>query len=219
MPTSAALTDDPRLFWDHVLVGDDCWEWTGAVGAGDYGSVWLDGRKQYAHRVAWQAWHGNRPASAVYHSCGTRLCCRPDHLQLSRKTRPVDARFWEKVNKTGGCWEWTGARYWHGYGVFNHADTSYAHRVAWMLERGPIPEGLELDHLCKNKLCVRPGHLEPVTHVENVQRAGSWWRAQTHCKNGHEYTEETTLWWRGNRRCLICKRAAARRYNARRRGR
>lgn len=217
MAALAELVLDPRPFWDHVFVGDDCWEWTGTLGAGGFGRVIVDGKPWYAHRMAWRLWSGALP-ERLYHLCRNRTCCRPAHLSVTRPARPAEERFWEKVAKTDGCWEWTGAKHRHGYGAFEHVGTVYAHRVAWVLQNGPVPTGLELDHLCKNKPCVRPDHLEPVTHTENVRRAGNWWRAQTHCRNGHEYIEETTLWWRGRRLCLICKRAAARRYNAHRRG-
>src|SRR5688500_4996363 len=79
--------------------------------------------------------------------------------------------FWAKVDKTSTCWLWTGARHPLGYGHVRYGNrTSAAHRVAWELINGPIPEGLTLDHLCRVPACVRPDHLEPVTHRENVRR-------------------------------------------------
>jgi hypothetical protein len=87
--------------------------------------------------------------------------------------------FWDKVHKTDGCWLWTGARWSsrHGgpgdYGEFKVAPgrPASAHRVAYELVRGPIPEGLTIDHLCFNKLCVKPEHLEAVSSAENTRRA------------------------------------------------
>jgi hypothetical protein len=86
-----------------------------------------------------------------------------------------EARFWSKVDASGDCWEWTGYTDQDGYGrvgVGRRVDqrTIPAHRYAWELMVGPIPEGLEIDHLCFNRPCVNPDHLEPVTHTENMRR-------------------------------------------------
>lgn len=80
-------------------------------------------------------------------------------------------RFWSKVSKSDGCWRWTGARHSDGYGSFRAGDRSMlAHVFSWEAARGPVAAGLELDHVCRNRACVRPDHLEPVTHVVNVNR-------------------------------------------------
>lgn len=82
-----------------------------------------------------------------------------------------EGRFWAKVANGEGCWEWRAARYPTGYGHCRWAGKSaYAHRIAYLLVRGSIPSGLEIDHLCRNRACVRPDHLEAVTHRENVRR-------------------------------------------------
>lgn len=98
-------------------------------------------------------------------------------------------RFWSKVDRSGGedaCWIWTAHRDGRGYGRF---ESTAAHRVAYRISIGPIPQGLTIDHLCRNKGCVNPAHLEPVTNAENQRRAAE---AQTHCKYGHEFTPENT---------------------------
>jgi hypothetical protein len=84
----------------------------------------------------------------------------------------TEQRFWAKVQKADGCWLWTGALV-RGYGSFRAESGRhvYAHRWAWEAARGPIPSGLELDHLCCAPACVNPEHLEPVTHRENTVRA------------------------------------------------
>lgn len=80
-------------------------------------------------------------------------------------------RFWAKVNKTGDCWLWTGWRT-NGYGRFTTNGKNWrAHRFAFEEMRGPIPEGLQLDHLCRVRHCVNPDHLEPVTRQQNMLRA------------------------------------------------
>ncbi len=80
-------------------------------------------------------------------------------------------RFWRKVDKTPACWLWTDTPNHDGYGRFKADRKIMAHRFAYEEANGPVPEGLELDHLCRNRLCVRPDHLEAVTHTENVRRA------------------------------------------------
>ena len=129
-------------------------------------------------------------------------------------------RFWAKVDKSGDCWLWTAAVDPRGYGAFggpNHRRV-FAHRVAYELLKGPIPQGLELDHLCRQPSCVNPDHLEPVTHAENVRRGecGSHQRAKTHCPHGHEYTPENTVHTKeGWRTCRTCKRISNRKAKAR----
>jgi hypothetical protein len=120
--------------------------------------------------------------------------------------------FWSRVTKTESCWLWTGMANANGYGMCNRAPThgrlAAAHRVAYELLVGPIPDGLELDHLCRVRNCVNPTHLEPVTGAENRRRAGL---AKTHCPQGHEYTTENTyLKPTGGRQCRACNRPAAR---------
>jgi len=96
--------------------------------------------------------------------------------------KTLEVRFWSKVEKTSKCWNWkagTDGR----YGLFKlNGKDEKAHRVAYLLEKGSIPEGLSLDHLCFNKLCVNPAHLEPVPIRINIQRAAA---RKTHCKRGH----------------------------------
>jgi len=98
--------------------------------------------------------------------------------------------------------------------LFANGKNWRAHRFSFTLHLGEIPDGLELDHLCKNKLCVKPDHLEAVTHAENVRRgnAGKWQREKTHCPQGHPYSEENTyvIPATGHRQCRECNRARGR---------
>lgn len=82
-------------------------------------------------------------------------------------------RFWARVSvDQGGCWVWTGGKSDRGYGYFRHGGrVQRVHRLAFVALRGAIPEGLGLDHLCRNKLCIRPDHLEPVSGAVNTRRA------------------------------------------------
>ncbi|MER8220922.1 HNH endonuclease signature motif containing protein [Streptomyces sp. NPDC094143] len=130
-----------------------------------------------------------------------------------------EERFWSKVEKTDGCWLWQGQSR-NGYGLFfwgsgkNQRSTG-AHRYAYRLTCGEIPEGLVLDHLCRVPLCVNPQHLEPVTRRENVLRgigAPAVNRVKTHCDNGHEFTPENTYLTKGGaRNCRACGRDRANR--------
>ena len=113
-----------------------------------------------------------------------------------------------------GCWEWQGTRNKLGYGRFNcgHVEV-LAHRFSFEMNVGPIPDGLVLDHLCRNPACVNPEHLEPVTQGENVLRGRMVQGAsqarldRTHCPAGHPYDEENTyLRPDGGRDCRICMR-------------
>jgi hypothetical protein len=84
---------------------------------------------------------------------------------------PASDRFWRRVEKTPGCWIWTGSRTRDGYGQFTSARICVgAHRYSYESLRGPIPPGMQLDHLCRTRECVRPDHMEPVTQAENTRR-------------------------------------------------
>jgi hypothetical protein len=110
-----------------------------------------------------------------------------------------------------GCWEWTASINEGGYGQIGMGRPQKmrkAHRVLYELLVGPIPAGLELDHLCRNRRCVRPSHLEPVTHQENMLRgngAASANAAKTHCAKGHPFSRVSPSSRR--RLCDICERA------------
>lgn len=107
-----------------------------------------------------------------------------------------------------GCWNFIGKNC-HGYGIvwLGNGRTTTAHRAFYLELKGAIAEGLVLDHLCRNKRCVNPNHLEPVTHLENIRRAVPFngLAARTECKNGHPFTAENTArHHRNGRRCRKC---------------
>jgi hypothetical protein len=124
------------------------------------------------------------------------------------RRRPAAERLWEKVVKTeAGCWIWLGHENGHGYGrITVDGKQLLTHRFAYELLRGPIPDGLQIDHLCRNRRCLNPDHLEPVTNRENKMRSPQV-GTETHCKHGHEFTHENTYTHgKSGRSCRACHR-------------
>lgn len=155
--------------------------------------------------------------------CGARLVARgmcSRHYQSARSggmatltPKTLEERFWEKVDKTAACWLWNGYRDRNGYGQVrvNRRTLKYAHRVSFELCVGPIPDGLVLDHLCRNTSCVNPEHLEAVTQHLNILRGESpmaHQAQQTQCIRGHELAGENLALTEGGkkRRCRECRR-------------
>lgn len=160
-----------------------------------------------------------------------RICSIPDcnnphdakgycsvHYQRSRRhanpeinlMRPdLEESFWAKVQKTETCWIWVGYVHHNGYGAFKHRGRRRPASVwAWMLRHGrEVPTGLEIDHLCRNTVCVNPDHLEAVMPIVNKLRSASFAAVnarKTHCIHGHEFTPENTIRREGRRRCRTC---------------
>lgn len=136
--------------------------------------------------------------------------------------RDPEERFWPKVDKSGPmildtrCWVWTGSLDPQGYGHFylpgryETAAMISAHVFGYELENGPVPEGCDLDHLCRTPACVRAAHLEPVTHRENCLRGVGFAAInarKTHCPGGHEYDAVNTRYDKeGARHCRVCQK-------------
>jgi hypothetical protein len=139
----------------------------------------------------------------------------------------IEQSFWERANKAEGCWLWSGSLNDDGYGILRRLS---AHRYAYELLVGPIPDGMEIDHVCSVRKCVNPAHMEAVTHTENIRR--SWVRgncenrrntlaemhkSKTHCPHGHALSGENLVFdtQSGARRCRICNNNKAARYKQR----
>ena len=117
-------------------------------------------------------------------------------------------RFLSKVEKTDTCWVWNAARNEFGYGYFFNKKMVRSHRFSYELHKGKIPEDKEIDHICKNRRCVNPEHLEAVTRRENIRRSDNFISKEmnvTHCPHGHEYNEENTYLNKNKRYCRICR--------------
>jgi|SRR6516162_1033280 hypothetical protein len=133
---------------------------------------------------------------------------------MPRKAIPLAERLWRRVRKGGpdDCWLWLGANNGNGYGVIGRggreAGQTYVHRVAWELAHGPIPAGLEVDHLCRTRCCVNVAHLELVTHRENNRRGetlSALNARKTHCPAGHPYDAANTYRPPGAPRSRMCR--------------
>ncbi|MCA1844613.1 MAG: HNH endonuclease [Actinobacteria bacterium] len=139
-----------------------------------------------------------------------------------RRGTPFE-RTWNKFLVDDGCWLWTASIDADGYGRLGKGSDptqpTKAHVVLWNALRGPVPEGMELDHLCQVKHCVNPAHLEPTTHLVNCQRRPQYQSEKTHCPQGHPYDEENTYDNQGRRHCRACMKVRNAKYEVKRKER
>jgi hypothetical protein len=116
--------------------------------------------------------------------------------KTNRERMPLATAIAMFADRPTDCWDWPGGYFHHGYGrVFHDGKQRLSHKVAYEVLVGPVPEGLELDHGCRNRRCFNPRHLEPVTHRVNSLRShnvGALNARKTHCKHGHEFTPQNT---------------------------
>lgn len=227
-----------------------CWVWNGAITIHGYGKIFVSGKLKLAHRVAWELYIGRIPSIAVLdHKCRRKNCVNPDHLEavtVGENTRrrnfdlkrpPVQflrstkrkfslrERFDQKwtFDEATDCWNWIAQLNTKGYGnISKDGRPALAHRVSYELYIGPIPEGMHLDHLCRNARCVNPKHLEPVTNRENGRRGivaevnRERQLAKTHCKFGHPLSGDNLFVDKrtGQRVCRECRLARKRKFNS-----
>lgn len=165
-------------------------------------------------RGKWYNW-GNE----IENSGGVRAPRSMTRLELATVPRqytyiPLATRFASKFEVLdSGCWRWTAFLDKAGYGRIRSdggraGESLYAHRVSYELHIGKIPDGLVLDHLCHNRWCVNPAHLEPVSQGENVRRGDApamILHARGTCKNGHEVNDKNTLFRKGTGAVVYCK--------------
>ena len=151
-----------------------------------------------------------------------------DDLTLVQARLHDSASIWPRIesrlNKDNDCWVWTGTKGPSGYGqigirVNGKPNTRYVHRISYQVFIGPIPKDREIDHLCRNRSCANPKHLELVTHRENILRGNTFaakQAAQTHCWRGHEFDfKNTQIGTKGERRCRKCNVIKTREHNKR----
>lgn len=142
-----------------------------------------------------------------------------------RRTRLPKERFWAKVAEpnSNGCREWLGRCNRNGYGQFYvNGRMVSAYKWLWEQTNGPVPDGLELDHKCRNRACIEPSHLEPVTHQVNIRRGNTggmgYNQRKTHCKRGHPFSGNNLyLYPNGDRGCRACTHAHHDKYKSQKR--
>jgi DNA-binding CsgD family transcriptional regulator len=155
-----------------VAKGPQCWLWTASTFKTGRGQFRVGVKNRQAHRVAWELTFHAPPLGLLRSKCGNLLCVRPDHqVVVERKVgaanlaRTPGVRFASMVSTGPGCWSWKGSTDHLGYGQFSLMVPGEGrrmvrtHRFAWEQASGAIPDGVDLIHLCGNRVCVRPDHL------------------------------------------------------------
>lgn len=140
---------------------------------------------------------------------------RPEFIRPELRRLPEYIAVKIEIDEEAGCWNWTARFDRQGYGRIRYAQREFAaHRAVYEFLTGAIPDGLTIDHLCCNKACVNPDHLEPVDGPENTRR---WAATITHCHRGHEFSPENTYRAGSRRSCRLCGRLRSAKYAERKR--
>jgi DNA-binding CsgD family transcriptional regulator len=166
-----SLRTTEERFWSKVDKGPECWLWTASTFKSGRGQFRVAARNRQAHVVAWELSSHAPPIGLLRSRCGNLRCVRPDHQVLVERkvgaanlARTPGVRFAAMVRKGPQCWDWIGSTV-DGYGQFGFQVPGYgrqmipAHRFAWEQASGAIPDGVDVLHLCGNRICVRPDHL------------------------------------------------------------
>jgi hypothetical protein len=162
--------------------GNGCRLWPRTF-AGGYAYVRVDGKPEYAHKLVIEPPDDFK----VVRTCERKACLELSHLMVVPPRSWIRPRLDAKTDfdgpipahrpELGRCWVWTGRKIWNGYGlVYWNGEQWLVHRVSYTLDVGHIPDGLTIDHLCRNRACRRPAHLEPTTNTENVRRGAEFRR-------------------------------------------
>jgi DNA-binding CsgD family transcriptional regulator len=167
-----SLSTVGERFWSKVDKGPECWLWTASTFNTGRGQFKVGVRNQQAHRIAWELIFHMPPRGLLRSRCGNLLCVRPDHqvvverkVGASNLARTAGTRFAAMVLTGPTCWNWSGSTDHLGYGQFGvmvpggGRKMVRAHRFAWEQASGVIPDGVDVLHVCGNRICVRPDHL------------------------------------------------------------
>jgi hypothetical protein len=227
-----------RSVVEYVVNEHGCWIWQLARNSRGYGVRWdpKERRLKLAHRWYYERQHGAVPEGRqLDHLCTVRACVNPAHLEAVSPRQNVQRSVARRPRKPprireeprlrpvdpAECKCWQGCRDRDGYGAkWADGKRVFVHRWVYEQVHGPIPDGLTIDHLCRNPACHNIDHLELVSRSENIQR--SKWRQE--CRHGHPMTPQNTIWESsGKRRCRTCRtdsqeRAERRRKERRRAG-
>jgi len=184
-----------------------------------YPQVREDGVLRQASHVVYEAFVAPVvQGQQIGHSCGFRACVNPDHLVPVKPSSPIERTLAGMDVTDDGCWLPRRVATQTGYVmVWDHGRFRLTHRVMYEGLVGPIPDGMTLDHLCRNRACCNPEHLEPTTIRENTLRgeaASAINARKTHCLRGHAFDSANTYVWRGHRQCRACNAMRARKRSA-----
>lgn len=228
----SAKTFRERFDERYEVTSDGCWKWTGSIdstgsmrihdniGAGRY-------KNMTAYLASWLLHVGEPPPGTIIApKCGNKLCVNWEHLHITTRSartgRPRECLFYRLASNMvvvdSGCWEWAGRRDKAGYGQFkwqppnrDKRTPTGAHRAAYWLLVGDIPDDMTVDHICRNTKCCYPRHLRLLPLSEN---SGYTNRHKTHCKRNHELSGDNLyINKKGARVCKECRRLAVKRWS------